>query len=157
MDKETTNSIQENIRLVRQAFETINAVDLSNVNKPTSPCYVNLASQGFSYSYRSKIRSPDASTDAVQSLRGTFTGLHYEVQEIIAANASGKHTGTFFVIPPTDTHTSTSYDAIHVFRIEGGKRVEHKAIRDDLSFMMQLGQAGPALLRQTNKPGHNIL
>lgn len=83
MDKETTNSIQENIRLVRQAFETINAVDLSNVNKPTSPCYVNLASQGFSYSYRSKIRSPDASIDAVQSLRGTFAGLHYDVQEII--------------------------------------------------------------------------
>ena len=155
MDKETTNSIQENIRLVRQAFETINAVDLSNVNKPTSPCYVNLASQGFSYSYRSKIRSPDASIDAVQSLRGTFTGLHYDVQEIIAANASGKHTGTFFVIPPTGH--STSYDAIHVYRIEDGKRAEHKAIRDDLSFMMQLGLAGPASLRQTNTLGHNIL
>jgi hypothetical protein len=125
MDKETTNSIQENIRLFRQAFETINAVDLSNVHKPTSPCYVNLASQGFSYSYRSKIRSPDASMDAVQSLRRTFTGLHYDVQEIIAANASGKHTGTFFVIPTTGR--STSYDAIHVYRIEDGKRAEHKA------------------------------
>ena len=155
MDKETTNSIQENIRLVRQAFETINNVDLSDVNKLTGPYYVNLASQGFSYSYRSKIRSPDASIDAVQSLRGTFTGLHYEVQEIIAANASGKHTGTFFVIPPTGR--SISYDAIHVYRIEDGKRAEHKAIRDDLSFMMQLGLAGPALLRQTNTLGHNIL
>lgn len=155
MDKETINSIQENIRLVRQAFETINAVDLSNVNKPTSPCYVNLASHGFSYSYRSKIRSQDASIDAVQSLRGTFTGLHYDVQEIIAANASGKHTGTFFVIPPTGR--STSYDAIHVYRIEDGKRAEHNAICDDLSFMMQLGLVGPASLRQTNTLGHNIL
>lgn len=155
MDKETTNSIQENIRLFRQAFETINAVDLSNVHKPTSPCYVNIVSQGFSYSYRSKIRSPDASMDAVQSLRGTFTGLHYDVQEIIAATASGKHTGTYFVIPPTGR--STSYDAIHIYRIDDGKRAEHKAIRDDLSFMMQLGLAVPALLRQTNTLGHNIL
>ena len=155
MDKEPTNSIQENIRLVRQAFETINNVDLSDVNKLTSPYYVNLASQGFSYSYRSKIKSLDASIDAVQSLRGIFTGLHHDVQEIIAANASGKHTRTFFVIPPTGR--SISYDAIHVYRIEDGKRAEHKAIRDDLSFMMQLGLAGPALLRQTNTLGHNIL
>ena len=134
MDKETTNSIQENIRLVRQAFETINAVDLSNVNKPTSPCYVNLASQGFSYSYRSKIRSPDASIDAVQSLRGTFTGLHYQVQEIIAANASGKHTGTFFVIPPTGTHTSTSYDAIHVFELKMVREQNTKQFVMTLAF-----------------------
>jgi hypothetical protein len=48
-------------------------------------------------------------------------------------------------------------DAIRVYRIEDGKRVEHKAIRDDLSFMMQLGLADPALLRQTNMLGHNIL
>ncbi|MDP9290718.1 MAG: hypothetical protein M3P08_21320, partial [Thermoproteota archaeon] len=26
-----------------------------------------------------------------------------------------------------------------MYRIEEGKRAEHKAIRDDLSFMMQLG------------------
>ncbi len=155
MDKETTNSIQENIRLVRQAFETINTVDLSDVNKLTSPYYVNFASQGCSYSYRSKIRSPDGSIDVVQSLRSTFTGLHYDVQEIIAANASGKHTGNFFVIPPTGR--SISYDAIHIYRIEEGKRAEHKAIRDDLSFMMQLGLADPELLRQTNTLGHNIL
>jgi hypothetical protein len=155
MDKETTNSIQENIRLVRPAFEAINTVDLSNVNKLTSPYYVNLASQGFSYSYRSKIRSPDASIDAVKSLRGIFTGLHYDVQKVIAANASGKHAGNFFVIPTTGS--SISYDAIHVYRIEDGKRQEHKAIRADLIFMMQLGLAGPALLRQTNKIWHNIL
>lgn len=155
MDKGTTNSIQENTRLVRQDIETINTVDLSNVNKLTSPYYVNFASQGCSYSYRSKIRSPDGSIDAVQSLRSTFTGLHYDVQEINSVNASCEHTGNFFVISPTGR--SVSYDAIHVYRIEDGKKAEHKAIRDDLSFMMQLGLVGPALLRQTNTLGHNIL
>gem|GEM_PF-6616756 len=34
---------------------------------------------------------------------------------------------------------------------------EQNTKRDDLSFMMQLGLAGPALLRQTNTLGHNIL
>lgn len=134
-------------------------------SKLTSPYCVSLsfASLGFSYSYRSKIRSPNGSIDAVQSPRSTFTGLHYDVQEIIAANdkvasiisASVKHKGNFFVIPPTGC--CISYYAINVYRIEDGNRTEHKAIRDDFSFSMKLGLAGPALLRRTNMLGHNIL
>jgi len=132
-------------------------------SKITSPYCVSLASQGFSSSYRSKIRSPDGSIDAVQSLRSTITGLHYDTQEIIAANdkvastisASVKHKGNFFVIPPSGC--SIFYYAINVYRIEDGNRKEHKAIRDDLSFTMKLGLAGPALLRRTNMLGHNIL
>ena len=37
-----------------------------------------------------------------------------------------------------------SYQAVHIHRIgDDGKIVEHKAIRDDLSLMVQLGLAGP--------------
>ena len=49
---------------------------------------------------------------------------------------------TFFVIPPTGNNIS--YQAVHIFTIgDDGKIVEHKAIRDDLSLMVQLGVAGP--------------
>ena len=55
---------------------------------------------------------------------------------------SGKHVGDFFGIPPTGR--SFSYPAVHMYRISNGKIVEHRAIRDDLRFMMQLGVVGPA-------------
>jgi predicted ester cyclase len=61
----------------------------------------------------------------------------------LIVKVSGKHTGNFFVIPPTGNRIS--YQAVHIFRIDDdGMIAEHKAIRDDLSLMVQLGAAGPA-------------
>jgi nogalonic acid methyl ester cyclase / aklanonic acid methyl ester cyclase len=55
---------------------------------------------------------------------------------------TGKHTGNFFVIPPSGNRIS--YQAVHIHRIgDDGKIVEHKSIRDDLSLMVQLGVVGP--------------
>lgn len=62
MEKGTTNPIEENIMLVRHAFETANVEDLSNDNNNNNnnkPDYVNPLSQGFSESYRPKIRGQD--------------------------------------------------------------------------------------------------
>ena len=51
MEKGTTNPIEENIMLVRHAFETRNVEDLSNDNNNNNrPDYVNPLSQGFSES-----------------------------------------------------------------------------------------------------------
>jgi hypothetical protein len=55
---------------------------------------------------------------------------------------SGKHVGNFFGIEPTGN--SFSYLAAHIHRLDNGKVVEHRAIRDDLRFMMQLGVIEPA-------------
>jgi hypothetical protein len=55
---------------------------------------------------------------------------------------TGKHTGDFFGIPPKGN--IFSYQAAHISRIADDKIVEHKAIRDDLRFMMQLGVIGAA-------------
>jgi len=60
----------------------------------------------------------------------------------VVVKVTGKHTGNFFVIPPKGN--AISYQAVHMFTIgEDGKIVEHKALRDDLSLMVQLGVAGP--------------
>ena len=83
MEAGTTKPIEENIILVRQGFETTNAGHLSNDNNNNSPDYVNPLSQGFSESYRPKIRDPDGFIVA-ESLRTELTGLHYDVQEIAA-------------------------------------------------------------------------
>ena len=83
--------------------------------------------------------------------QSAFTGLHYDVQEIIAANAkvvwirrvSGKHV--------------ISYEEVYVHRIIDRKRLQNTARRDDLSFMMQLGLLGSASLQPTAMLGHKIL
>jgi uncharacterized protein (TIGR02246 family) len=138
------------IRVVREALEALNTGDVSRVHEFISPEYFNHESQVDPV--RSKLRGPEEFIDTVKNLRGAFADLHYEEQETIASgdkvisilNITGKHVGNFFSIAPPTGH-DISYQAVHIHRIgNDGKIVEHKAIRDDLRFMMQLGIVGPA-------------
>ena len=53
-------------------------------------------------------------------------------------NVTGAQTGNFFFVPPTGN--KIFYEAVHIFTIgSDGKIVEHRPIRDDLKFMMELG------------------
>jgi predicted ester cyclase len=149
MEKVRTNTLDENIKIVRQALEAINTGDTGRIHEVISPQYFNHESQVDPV--RSKLRGPEEFIDTVRALRSAFDDLHYEEQETIAAvdkvvsivSVSGKHTGNFFVVPPTGNRIS--YQAVHIHRIgDDGKIVEHKAIRDDLSLMVQLGVAGPS-------------
>jgi uncharacterized protein (TIGR02246 family) len=137
-----------NIRVVRKVLEALNSGDTSNIQEFISPQYFNHESQ--MDPIRSKLRGPEEFIDTVKNLRGAFADLHYEEQETIASgdkvisilNVTGKHVGKFFIIPPTGN--DIRYRAVHIHRIgDDGKIVEHKAIRDDLTLMMQLGVVGP--------------
>ena len=156
---------KENMRIVRLANQAFNTGDLSKVHDFISPDYVNRVSQGFAkvvegisslpnefrdiIKYRLSLKGPEEFMDTVKSLRNAFSDLHYTEQEIIASrervitlvNVSGKHVGNFFGIPPTGRNFN--YEAMHMFRILDNKIVEHRAIRDDLSFMMQLDLVRP--------------
>ena len=157
---------ENNIRIARLANQAFNTGDVSKVHEFVSPDYINRVSRGFAgiddtsnipnqftdiIKYRSSLKGPDEFIDTVKSLRDAFANLHYEEQEIIASKdkvvilvtVSGKHVGNFFSIPPTGR--SFSYEAVHMFRIVDNKIVEHRAVRDDLSFMMQLGLVRAAL------------
>jgi uncharacterized protein (TIGR02246 family) len=146
---ERGRKVQSNIRVVRQALEVLNTGDLSRIHEFISPQYFNHESQVDPA--RSKLRGPEEFMDTVKNLRNAFPDLHYEEQETIASgdkvismlSVTGKHMGNFFVIPPTGREIS--YQAAHIHRIgDDGKIVEHRAIRDDLAFMMQLGLVGPS-------------
>jgi uncharacterized protein (TIGR02246 family) len=144
-------SIQENIKLIRLAIEAFNTGDTSKVHEFISPKYFNHESQ--IDPVRSQLRGPEEFVDTIKNLRSAFANLHYEEQETIASgddkvisivNVTGKHVGNFFGIAPP-TGRDISYQAVHIHRIgNDGKIVEHKAIRDDLKFMMQLGIVGPS-------------
>jgi nogalonic acid methyl ester cyclase/aklanonic acid methyl ester cyclase len=139
-------SRQQNIKTVRRAIEAFNTGDTNSVQEFISPEYINRESQSHKESYRSHLRGTEEFIDTIRNLRGAFPDLHYEEQEIISqdnkvvfvANVTGTNTGNFFFVPPTGN--KISYEAVHIHTIgNDGKIIEHRAIRDDLKFMMQLG------------------
>jgi steroid delta-isomerase-like uncharacterized protein len=135
----------ENIRLVKDAINALNTGDTTKVSEFISPTYFNHESQ--MDPVRSKMRGPQEFIDTVINIRKAFSDLHYELLESVASNEKvvsivsimGKHTGSFFgFIPPSGN--KISYRAVHFFTIgDDGKISEHKAIRDDLALMYQLG------------------
>lgn len=139
---------EKNINIVRRSIESLNTGDVSKVSEFIHPNYFNHESQASSE--RAKLRGPEEFIDTVKKLRAAFDDLRYTEQESIASNdmvvlimmVTGKHTGDFFGIPPKGN--LFSYQAAHISRIADDKIVEHKAIRDDLRFMMQLGVIGSA-------------
>jgi steroid delta-isomerase-like uncharacterized protein len=139
-------SPQENIKSVRRAMEAFNTGDISNVHEFVSSDYVNRESQKAKNSYRSQLRGPEEFIDTIKNLRSAFPDLHYEEQDIISQDdkvvfvgiVTGTHTGNFFFIPPVGN--KISYEAVHIHSIgQEGKIIEHRTIRDDLKFMLDLG------------------
>ena len=144
--EETTE--ENNTKLARQVIEAFNTGDVSNVSQFISPQYFNHESQVDPV--RGQLRGPEEFIDTVKNLRLAFPDLRHEEQEIITQddmvvsiiNVTGTNTGNFFILPATGN--KISYEAVHIYRIgEDGKIVKHKAIRDDLTFLAQLGVVGP--------------
>lgn len=140
-----TPTREDNIRLVKYAIDALNTGDTSRVSEFISPIYFNHESQ--MDPVRAKMRGPQEFIDTVVNLRKAISDIHYELLESVASNEKvvsivsvrGKHTGSFFgFIPPSGN--KISYQAVHIFTIgDDGKITEHKAIRDDLALMYQLG------------------
>ncbi|MDQ3969562.1 MAG: ester cyclase [Thermoproteota archaeon] len=139
---------ENNIKIVWRSFEALNTGDVTKASEFIHPNYFNHESQASPE--RAKLRGHEEFVDTVKKLRAAFSDLHYEEQESVASNdkvvsivmVTGRHTGNFFGIPPKGNNFS--YQAAHISRIADNKIVEHKAIRDDLRFMMQLGVIGAA-------------
>src|SRR5829696_767586 len=139
---------EKNIKIALRSIEALNSGDVTNVSEFIHPNYFDHDSQ--SIPGQEKLRGSEAFVDIVKKLRAALSELHYKEQEMIASNdkvvsimiVTGKHTGDLFGIPPTGNNFS--YQAAHFYAIADGKIAEHKAIRDDLRFMMQLGVIGAA-------------
>jgi nogalonic acid methyl ester cyclase / aklanonic acid methyl ester cyclase len=146
--QQQTEEEEKNIKIVQRSIEALNSGDVTNVSEFIHPNYLDRDSQ--SIPGREKLRGSEAFVDTVKKLRVALSELHYKEQEIIASNdkvvsimiVTGKHTGDLFGIPPTGNNFS--YQAAHFYTIADDKIAEHKAFRDDLSFMIQLGIIGAA-------------
>jgi steroid delta-isomerase-like uncharacterized protein len=146
--QETTTE-ENNIKVASQVIDAFNTGNVSNVSDFISEQYFNRESQVDPV--RGQLRGPSEFIDTVENLRTAFPDLRHHEEAIIAQddmvvsilNVTGTHTGNFFILPPTGNEIS--YEAVHLYRVgEDGKIVEHKAIRDDLTFLAQLGVIEPS-------------
>jgi steroid delta-isomerase-like uncharacterized protein len=140
---------EDGIKAARQVIKAFNTGNVSNVSSFISDQYFNHESQ--IDPVRGQLRGPTEFIDTVENNRIAFPDLRHNEEAIIAQgdmvvsvlNVTGTHTGNFFILPPTGNNIS--YDAVHIYRVgEDGKIVEHKAIRDDLTFLAQLGVIEPS-------------
>ena len=87
---------------------------------------------------------PDGARRTVVWLRGAFPDLAYDVHDVFGAGdrvalrctTSGTHTGEFRGFPATGRRFAM--EAIHIYRLEGGRIAEHWAVRNDLAMLSQL-------------------
>ena len=82
-------------------------------------------------------------------IRSAITGIHVTIDDMVAeedkivvrVTASGTQTGEFMGIPATGKRFSIM--EIRIYRIAGGKIVEHWGLMDTASLMQQLGVMPP--------------
>ena len=79
-------------------------------------------------------------------LRSAFADLQFEPEEaaaqpdgtvLAAATMIGRHTGIFQGIAPTGP--TFRQPQVHIFRTSNGRLISHRAVRDDLGGLVQLG------------------
>jgi steroid delta-isomerase-like uncharacterized protein len=81
----------------------------------------------------------------VTLLRTAFPDLRFEVHEVVGegdlvavrATLHGTHLGPFDGIPATGR--TVEQEQLHLVRFVDGKAAEHRAVRDDLGMLRQLG------------------
>lgn len=133
-----------NVDLVRRAFLAFNTGNLDTIEQLIDPDYLNHEALDDD-DERSRLRGPEEFRATVHWLRNAFSDLHFEIEEIIAADdkvvartrMSGRHTGEFMGFQPSGRTFST--EQMHIFRIAHNRLAEHRAVRDDLGMMLQLG------------------
>ncbi len=81
----------------------------------------------------------------IEYFRNAFPDIHVDFHEVVAEGdlvvhrqtMSGTHLGEFFGIAPTGNRVEMA--GLHLFRMQDGKMVEHRAVNDDLGMLRQLG------------------
>jgi steroid delta-isomerase-like uncharacterized protein len=133
-------SIEANKRQVREGFQRLmNQGELALADDLVSADFLNHEAPP------GALGGPTGLRKVVTMLRAAFPDLHLEIQEVIAEDDKvvvrttmrGTHAGPYLGIPPTGRQFEQQQ--IHIFRFKNGKTVEHRAVRDDLGMLQQLG------------------
>lgn len=126
-------------------FRLIETGDESEAARIVSSDFVNHEAEDDPEDAERQERGPAGYLATATWLRDAFSDLRFELHEvavdgdtvIVASIMSGRHTGAFQGIPPTGRHFAQKQ--VHIFHTRDGRITSHRAVRDDLGLLFQLG------------------
>jgi steroid delta-isomerase-like uncharacterized protein len=131
---------EQNEATIRRAYEELwNERNVDVVDELVNEDFLNHAAPP------DRRRGRQSLKDVVRMFQNAFPDFRYEVADVISDGEKvavrdvfrGTHQGDFMGIPATGNRVTM--EAIHIYRLSGGKLAEHWVARDDLGMMRQLG------------------
>jgi predicted ester cyclase len=136
-------SIEANKAVVRRFYEGVfNQRNIDLIDELMGPVFINHDPTPVA------ARDQASMKQFIQALTMAFPDHHHAIEDLIAegdkvvmrctltATHQGRFPG-FLEMPPTGK--SVCQKQIHILRVQDGKLVEHRVVRDDLAMMQQLG------------------
>ena len=131
--------------VARESFRLIETGDPELAKRIIASDFVNQEAEDDPEDAERQLRGPAGFLATSRWLRDAFSDLRFELQETLAegdtvmaaAIMTGKHTGVFNGIPPTDR--PIKHKQVHIFTVANGRITHHRAVRDDLGLLLQLG------------------
>ena len=128
-----------------ESFRLIETGDPQLAQRIIAPDYVNREADDDPADAGRQLPGPEGFLATSQWLRDAFSNLRFDLQETVAeggtvmaaATMTGEHTGMFNGIEPTGNRFT--HKQVHIFTVAGGQITQHRAVRDDLGLLLQLG------------------
>jgi ketosteroid isomerase-like protein len=143
---------ERNKAVVRQHFKALASGDFSDLERIHHPAGRNHAPAPFDLSEwpsEGKPFGPEEAQATFEWLRRGFPDLTVTIEDLISEDDRvvarirlvGTHTGSLGPLPPSGRKTDVEH--IHIFRLAGGRIIEHWAVREDLKGLLQTGVISP--------------
>lgn len=145
MTQSHTRSADTNRALVHRFFDEV-------FNQRSGAALAEIVGEGFvghHPAFPQGIRGRAGLMQVVEMFHAGFDGLRYVVEDLVAEadrvavrwTATGKHTGLFMGVPPTDRDVAAI--GTDIFRAEAGRLVEAWVNSDLFGLFVQLGSFPP--------------
>ena len=131
--------------IAHQSFRLIENGDVELAEQIIATSFVNEEAEDDPDDVERQLQGPAGFLATSRWLRDAFSDLRFELQETVAeadtvmaaAVMTGRHTGPFNGIAPTGR--PIAHKQVHIFTIADGQISRHRAVRDDLGLLVQLG------------------
>jgi predicted ester cyclase len=131
--------------IAHQSFRLIETGDVELANRIVAANFVNDEAEDDPGDAERQLHGPAGFLATSDWLREAFADLHFDLEETLAegdtvmtaAVMRGRHTGPFNGIEPSGN--AIAHKQVHIFTIVDGQITRHRAVRDDLGLLLQLG------------------